>query len=193
MMSMSDRLGWFVLGAVIGFVIGFIVRGFREMKVRKNENGAIKEQTILRISLFCVIVISVTAAFLSQRATNNVTKDQKQISRIVICDQKFLSLTIAALNQRTVYQKSQLDANVTLQRAQYVFFTTLLKPGVSDTVKLKSVRTYIAALNNFVNINVKTGVTQKQNPYPTEEQFIGCLNGKALPDVENADKARPSS
>jgi cytochrome bd-type quinol oxidase subunit 2 len=180
---MDDRLGWFVLGALIGFIVGYIVRGFREIRARKNEDGFVTEQAILRLSLFCVIVISVTAAFLSQRATNNVTEDQKRIARAAYCNQTFLGLTIMALNERTTYAKSQADANVNLQRAQATFFKVLLNPESTEKIRQKATTTYVAALATFLIVSTKASIAQRDNPFPTETQFVDCVGGKggALP------------
>lgn len=91
-MDLGDRIGWLILGCLIGFVLGYIARSLRDIKEELDEvdelvkhvSGADNEQAEARkkewwqrrlrgpdFALLAVVVITAYAAFMSQSASND--------------------------------------------------------------------------------------------------------------------------
>lgn len=188
-MGLDDRLGWLLLGCIIGFALGYIVRYLQEIKeeldevdrvVKKNHNedGFVRNPIVMDIALLFVVVLTVYAAFSSQQASNDVQASQDRIARITFCNQQYLSKTIQALNERTTYTQDQARANVDLQRAQGRFIGILLKnPPVADREVKDALTNYFTALTTFVTVNSKADAKVDTYPYPTNDELQNCLDG----------------
>lgn len=81
-MTMSDRVLFLLIGCVIGFVAGYIVRSYT---CKNNENGIAggehdrRDKLRLNIALAVVVLLTAWSAFQSQRASNRVKDNQAQI------------------------------------------------------------------------------------------------------------------
>jgi len=190
-MSLDERLGWLLVGCVIGFVLGYIVRALRDIKEEldevdgilkksprsRNDRGFMRFPIISDIALLAVVLLTVWASFSSQHASNQVHEQQKVQTRITSCTNEYLAKTIKALNERTTYSQEQAAANVALQKAQSEFLGALLHvPPYSSEVKQKALQSYFETLNKFVEISGKSDDKVSQNPYPTATEFTDCVN-----------------
>lgn len=187
-MGFDERLGWLLFGCAIGFVLGYIVRSLRDIKEelddveklvkqQKNEDGFVRYPLVMDIALLCVVVLTVWAAFASQRASNDVQSTQNDLARTTVCTQQYLSKTIRALNERTTYSQQAVAANVELQRAQAEMLSVLLRePPVGDPDREKAVQSYFRALTDFVSLSGRSGQKADTYPYPTNEELAECLN-----------------
>ena len=209
-MDMSDRIAWLIVGCAIGFVMGYIVRSLREIKeeldevdecvkhcreeheheVRKrgrNSRGAAMPGYLGNIAVLIAVLITVFAAFASQKASNDVEGAQDQleltqetIKQVSLCTQETLSNTVSALNERTTYTVAQAEANVDLQKAQSRFIAVLVtRPTPSDDTKAMALNGYFDSLTSFVALSSQTVNKIENNPYPTTEDLQNCLDKKA--------------
>lgn len=183
-MGLDDRISWLLLGAALGFVFGYIVRGLREIKERlpkvddekrKNEEG-LSHASWMGLSLLIVVLLTATAAFMSQKASNDVQSTQGQLSRVTRCNQQFLSKTIVALNQRTSFTIKQANSNVKLQKAQAEYLNKILQqPTPPRRELIVSLNTYFSSLKEFVDVSEQSRRQLSQNPYPTKKELSDCL------------------
>lgn len=184
-MDFDERLSWLVLGGLIGFALGYVVRHLQEIKEElgevekvvknlKNEDGLLRHPVLLDIVLLIVVVMTVWASFASQRASNSVQSNQDRIENITVCNQVFLSNTIEALNERTAYAETQVNANIDLQDKQMRFFTTIYNNPSNDQVEIQAFRNYLQALTDFVRVSKDAKLTNKQHPFPTAEELSNC-------------------
>lgn len=147
-MDFDDRLVLFVLGCLIGSVVGYIVRLLQETREKiivvdehvqdthhdpHDERGFITFAAIKKNLLTIILVgVAAWAAFSTQSVNNNfkssqdelvstqaeLKKAQDRIEHVVSCTSFILTKAITALNERTTYSGAQADANVELQKAQ---------------------------------------------------------------------------
>lgn len=200
-MSLEERVFCFILGASVGFILGYIVARLREIKEEldevvdierkhdRDESGLFKTSA-LNLAVIFVVLITAWAAFSSQRATNNsrdtqtrVVETQMQVVRLTLCNQEFLAKTILALNARTKYTISQTNANLDLQKSQQEFLTLIIqRPRVSEDLYSHAAQKYLRALRDFIKISEKQKEAVVSNPYPTNQEFSNCLSGKTKPE-----------
>jgi len=199
-MEMDDRIGYILLGALIGFVLGYIVRSLREIKtgVDKVENavkhqtaderGAMSYRTVQSLALVSVVALTAWAAFSSQSAVNSVKDTQSNINRVTMCSQQFLSRTIGALNERTEYTQSQILANVALQNAQSAFLSDqLVSPPPTEAQSRASLQRYFVAVNQFIKVNGEARKDLAQTPYPTNQALLSCVETGTLDSSRGAN------
>ena len=198
-MDFNERLGWLILGGLVGFVLGYIVRSLR---VIKEDVGAIKDEVdeideivkekrehrraddgfmhvrILRdVILLAVVIVVAWSAFASQKASNDVKAQQDRIDQITVCNSEFLARTIRILNIRTDAVQARADANYELQKAQAKFFKLLLEiPPLPEADQRQAAEEYVEALNTFVRVSKQTKAQGVATPYPTNEELQACLN-----------------
>lgn len=193
-MGWPERLEWLMLGCIIGFILGYIVRTLREIKeeldevddivkadhgLPKSERGAIHTPTIAGFMLLVVVAITAWAAFASQQASNKVQATQDQLARVTSCNKAYLSKTIATINARTRYSQRQAVANVELQKSQARFVTLILhEPPYSEQRRRDAFTEYLNDLNTFINTSSDQANTVEQNPYPTTDELDSCIAGK---------------
>lgn len=187
-MSFDERLGWLILGCLIGFALGYIVRYLQEIKEelgvveeavrhRKDEDGLLRHPVALDITLLFVVLLTVWASFASQKASNEVQESQETVERSTACNEVFLSKTMVALNERTAYTKAQVDANVELQRSQAEFLNIILaEPPVPEEARKRALKRYFDALTEFVTVNGKAEMKADRYPFPTVEELRDCLD-----------------
>lgn len=189
-MSFDSRFGWMLMGCIIGFMCGYIVRSLRELKdqveqveqhvkEKSKDEGFVRNALVLDMALILVIALTVWASFSSQKSSNDVKNTQATLTNITICNQQYLSKTISALNSRTQYSQQQADANVDLQQAQFKFLTTIINRTThTDAERQKQSLDYLDALQRYLTLAGKSSSTIKDNPYPTNAELATCLSRK---------------
>lgn len=188
-MDLNERILWLLFGMAIGFILGYIVRSLRDIKgevdkietlIEKrqnesNEGGFTRNPIVLDIVLLFVIGLTAFAALSTQQVNNQFQADQAEDEQDTQCTEKFLGDTIAALNQRTTFVQNQARTNIQLQRAQFIFFTTILKNPSNDQIEIDAFHNYIDAQRGFLEANEKLK-DPSFNPYPTAQELSTCLN-----------------
>lgn len=190
-MSLDERLKWLIIGCVIGFILGYIVRALQGIKEelvevetilkdeprKRNDHGFMRYPVIADFALLVVVLMTVWAAFASQHATNQVHEQQKAQARITSCTNEYLAKTIEALNERTTYTLDQAQTNVKLQEAQknYLKFLTHIPP-YPEVERAAALRDYVARLSDFVEVSIKNTAKVSANPYPTPTEFSDCVH-----------------
>lgn len=147
-MDFDDRLVLFILGCLIGSVVGYIVRLLQETREKinvvdehvqdthhdpHNERGFITPEFLKKNWLVLILVaVAAWAAFTTQSVNNNFKNSQEdlkvaqadlkstqdRLDHVVSCTSFILTKAITALNERTTYAGAQADANIELQKAQ---------------------------------------------------------------------------
>ena len=193
-MGWPERLEWLLLGCMIGFILGYIVRTLRDIKEeldevddmikedhgieRNSERGALHAPTAAGVMLIVVVLITVWAAFASQKASNDVKATQDQLARVTQCNKDYLSKTINTINSRTRYAQRQAIANVELQKSQSRFVALLLKqPPPSERQAHDAFVEYLNDLNTFINTSSDQANVVVKNPYPTVDDLDSCISG----------------
>ena len=190
-MGLDDRLMYLLLGVCVGFILGYITRTLREIKEelyevdgrvsrKRDDAGFMRYPVVADVMVVLVVVITVWAAFASQRASNEVRDNQDQIARITECNQVFLSRTIQRLNERTEYSGEQARANVQLQTEQAKLLAALLVQPPPTAVEGRAAleEYYESGVRDFIEANDKALKIYKENPYPTEEELSDCFSGR---------------
>lgn len=213
-MAFDDRLQYLLLGMGIGFVLGYLVRLIqsirndvgglkadvkdvkeeldevddivkRELGPRdRNESGFIKPGWVANIAVLLVVGLTAWAAFVSQKASNDVQDAQAQLQQTqvflahqTVCNKTVLRSALVALNERTTYSEAQVNANVALQTSFSDLLGTLLhKPPFSVKRQNAATSHYFQDLTNFVSIADKTKKKQRENPFPKSVELDECLN-----------------
>ena len=203
-MDLFERAIFFIIGAGVGFILGFIVARLREIKEEldevdecvkhchldhdhiptgkrnarvRDDRGFMRIPLLAEAMLLLVLGITVYAAFASQRASNQVEASQERIATVTQCNQVFLNETIEALNARTEFSTEQARSNVELQRSQSKFLAILLLvPPASEERQADALAEYFDNLTEFVALSTRTANTADNNPYPTVEELNSCLN-----------------
>lgn len=193
-MDLYERLGWMLLGGVIGLFAGYLLRYLQELKEELDEvdgivkrklsdrkdddEGFINNQTVKDVMLLVVLIIVVGAAWQSLAVSKRVTATQDEVHGLTECSQEYLTKTVRALNERTEFTEEQARANVVLQKAQADFFSLIIrKPPESEAVQSDAAQDYLQALTKFINISSKSQDKAEQFPYPTDEELVYCYNG----------------
>lgn len=197
-MSLDDRLVYFVLGCILGYVLASIRHIKKELHevdeiVKKNhpqddppklsrrrdESGFMRHPVARDIAIVLTVLLTAFAAFASQKAANDSKNAQDRLDNITTCNKEYLQKTIVALNERTMYTKEQSDANVELQKAQAQFLSIILhEPPFSDQRQTDAFKAYFVSLNDFLTVSEKTSQKVAENPFPTDEELAACLAGK---------------
>lgn len=190
-MGLDDRLWYLLLGCLIGFVLGYITRALRDIKEelqevehvvrKKDERGFMRYPLVADLALILVVVVTVYAAFASQKASNDVKDAQDRIAQVTKCNQVYLTRALEALNERSTYSSDQAKANVNLQQKQLAFLTILLDvPPPTPAEGRKALTDYYKAvqegLEKFIDLSGKTLAKYRANPYPTEDELQACLS-----------------
>lgn len=188
-MTSFDRLGWLLLGCLIGFVVGYVVRSLREIKEELNETGEIVKDKLgdekgfvklpewKNMALFLVVLITVWAAFSSQKATQDAQDAQDQMQIVVDCNKTYITKILDAVHERTTYTSEQAKSNVRLQTAQALLWTLLLEqPPRSEIDRREAAQKYLDSLTSFVVISGKSAQKVDNNPFPTPDELDKCFN-----------------
>lgn len=194
-MDLLERAIFLAIGGGIGFILGFIVANLRDIKEEvdevldiekrtrglptrhiRDERGFMRHPVIADAMLLLVLVLTVWAAFGSQKASNDVQATQDDIQTVTTCNQKFLGELLIAVNERTTFTADQARANIRLQTSQSKFLAILLAdPPKTDLVQDQALRLYYTNLTEYVKVNGQAAKKAEENPYPTIEDFNYCL------------------
>lgn len=197
-MGFDDRLSLFLLGCLIGSVVGYMVRLLQETREKidrvdaniknthhaRDEKGFMRYRLVADMAMLFALTLTVWAALSTQQVNNDLKETQGdlkiaqgRIEHVAGCTVRTLSQAIEALNERTTYTVSQVDSNVDLQRAQTKMLQILVhKPPYSEVNRTKAVQKYFKALGRFFELSDKTKRTAIANSYPTKEEFEKCLD-----------------
>ncbi len=196
-MDFPSRLGWMILGCMIGFFAGYVVRYLQDMKEEldevdgivknelgkrasdkdKDDRGFVRNDLFKDVMLLIVVIVTVWAAVVSSIASGNVKDTQKEQKRITVCNQVFLGKTVKALNERSEFTIAQAQANVDLQKAQAKFLTLLMhQPPYSQERRSQAASDYVTTLTNFVTVSGKSAQKAQLYPYPTDSELDRCYD-----------------
>lgn len=194
-MTFDERLSWFVLGGLLGAVLGYaigLIQGINrkvdviEEEVHElldiedpdhDESGRMALPSINSVALFLVIALTVIASFMAQRAANKGEENQNDLEQITSCNSTVLYQALEALNERTLYSRAALDANVDLQKDQAAFVRVIVgPPPPSPEDGRHAIEEYYQSLRHFVLLSDRAAKQAEENPYPTVEQLAICLN-----------------
>lgn len=182
-MEYTDRFLWLSLGGGIGFVLGYIVRSLREIKEEVDEIVEIERrirhddqippkdssdrssqgsswELASRIALFIVVAVTVWAAFVSQKASNDVAENYRK-ELIARCE--------AGKDVRVV-QRQTVDAIYTL--ATGALYRDTEAPPMTD-IEIRQTNDYIAKVNEF-----RESMYRKIKPSPSCKGFVNDDNVK---------------
>lgn len=190
-MELFERAIFFAIGGGVGFILGYIVARLREIKEEvdevldiekknarmRDERGVMRLPDFGDVMLLVVLLVTVWAAFSSQKASNEVQNTQDNLTSVTNCNREFLADILVAVNERTTFTADQARANIDLQRSQSQFLATLLAdPPKSDEIKDNALRDYFKNLTDYIEVNSNAARKAEENPYPTIEEFNTCLN-----------------
>ena len=198
-----DRLGWFILGSLLGLFAGYLIRYLQEMKEeldevdgivkkelgkraadkdgkrRESDQGFVRGDLFKDIALLVVVVITVVSAFMSSVASSKVQGTQNEQGHDTDCTQQYLTKTVKALNERAEFTISQANANLDLQTSQAEFFGLLLKrPPETVSVREAAAQQYLDDLHQYITVVQKTKVKAELFPYPSDKALANCYNHK---------------
>jgi len=193
MMTFDERVTWFLLGVLVGWLIGKIKelrRGEIEIKEKleevdknvkkqrrqRDESGIVRYPLAADIVLFGVVIMTVWAAFATAKTNAELEKQGQRIEAITACNQQYLYKTIEALNERTTYTQTTADANVELQQGLADFIDILLfQPPKTPEERYAALQKFDRKLAAYVESSLKQKGKTSAYPYPTEEELSACL------------------
>lgn len=198
-MAFDDRLQSLLLGMVIGFVLGYLVRLVRDIKEEldevddivkrelgpngrdhaqrdRGEGGFMRIPWAANTAILLVVGLTAYASFVSQKASNDSQKSQDRIETVTYCNLAVTAEALNALNERSTFTKRQVDANISLQTDFAKFFNLLLhQPPYSEKRRFAASHDFQGSLNNFVRLSKKTKTKVVNNPFPTAEDLRKCI------------------
>lgn len=203
-MAFDDRLLSLLVGLAVGFVVGYVVRLLQDIMEeldevdeivkelgshednhvgngktkpnRQNENGFMRYPWAVNTAALLVVGLTAYAAFVSQRASNDVQDSQDRSNQVVACNEQVLGEVLIALDERSTYTAELAAANIDLQQAQYDFFTLLAhKPPYSEERRERAFLVYVDAQRVFLDLAEKSRAKVATHPFPTIEDFSKCL------------------
>lgn len=214
-MDWSDRLLWFVVGLVIGYVIRLLQDIRREVhevdeivtKREKNEDGFVRVPFVLDVMLiilFAATMYSVLRVEVSVDRSNHAVaqleadrvRDQaqnKRIEEVASCTLEFTSKTLSALNGRTTTTSEQLRSDVKVLRSQLKFLEVVLfLPPVSDDIRRQALQDYVQDAQAFVEVTGRQRANVKNYQFPTNIELSKCLGSQVTDAKEQENDERES-
>ena len=193
MMGLSDRVSYFILGMVVGLILGYIIKSLHNIdekvtevddmvKEQRDERGFMTNRLIadsLMILTLIVVVYSAVAAQLSL----NTDRENRQTSRATTqCNSQILNQTVLALNERTTFSAENSQASVDLAKGQLEFLTQGVAgdPPPSASVFKAALQNYVARVDNYVEVNEKAKAKGKalRFQYPEKDALLTCIDKK---------------
>ena len=205
-MGFDDRLSLFMLGCLIGSVVGYIVRLLQESREKLNEvdehvkdahhaprdeKGFMRYRVVADVMMLIVLVITSWAAFSTQKVNNDLKSTQADLAEtqgdlesaqarmagIVLCTSQTLGEALVALNERTTYSGARTQANVELQKMQADMLRILLhEPPYPEAAQEEAADQYFEALIRFLDLSEKQKGTTLKYDYPSVDGFEACLD-----------------
>lgn len=124
------------------------------------------------VALLLVVGITIWAAVVSQRASDDVREVQVRMGQILDCNQTVFAKALGVLNDRTTYSTSQLDANLELQIAQANMIESILD---DRSLSERESELYLEKLLVFNAATQKSKSTRDTKPYPKAEDIERCV------------------
>ena len=162
-MGVDDRIGFFILGCFLGFVMGYVVRHLREIRNRldevdivvkpKNEDGFLETRFGTNIVMVMVLLMTAGAAFFSQRASDRVEDTQSQVSQTLACHQDVFESFIEFVGKRTELQVAQGKNASETSRKQLGYWNEAFKEPVNYDVAVRKLKDYLASLEQDVQLS----------------------------------------
>lgn len=212
-MGIDDRLVLFALGCVLGFILGRFDLRLRDIKDQMNEidecvhecrkrirdeRGTMKISAIRHGALLVVVALCFVSTYLSGSAANKSNDTSQRVIQLqseqkqnVDCTTQVLFDAIRALNERTTYSGAQADANIALVQGQLDLLLRSQDPNLTDAEGQELFQTYVAKVQEFIELANKTKGQQLEFPYPTVEDLTRCLADK--PNDNNPDPSEGST
>lgn len=199
-MTLDERVVYLLLGAEVGFFMGYLTRMLQEIregvkevdtffkKIRsrtRDEKGFLSfdQLKVRNVALFLVVVLTAFAAFQSQKASNKVADTQadlavaqQQLDAVVECNKTVLADALNALNTRTTYTQSAAGSNLELVKASIKMFDILLFiPPYPVEVRFKATQDYNKAAQDFVKAQAASQNNAKITKYPEAADLNACI------------------
>lgn len=183
-MSLDERIGWLLLGCLIGFILGLIVPpsiwGCDSKSGTKRGFFNKVDHPISTVVMGILVILTAVASFQSQRATNALKEAQSDLETISNCNKDVLFNALSSLNERSTYNRASADANASMQRAQLDLLTVMVeKPPASMQREQEALNKYWHALNKTIDAQNELNISTSANPYPTEADLTRCLKGES--------------
>ena len=185
-MDLVERAMYLTVGGGVGFVLGYIVARLREIKEEldevagnqnhPNEGGFMRLSLIQWMAIICVAIVA-ASAFASAKATSKARETAARLETVVQCNTDYFVVFLNAVEPRTDAVQDSASDNVELQRAwfEFVRFSLQNPPAPKDEQRRKA-NEYFTALKEYVKTSSKAKVRVDENPYPTADQLILCIN-----------------
>lgn len=190
-MTIDERFGWLLIGCMIGLLLGYSVRILEDVadnskfwmngperftSRHSDQRGVMHTRLYGNVALLLVVAITVWAAVVSQRASDDVREVQDRMGQILECNQNVFARALDVLNDRTTYSTDQLDANLDLQIAQSNMIEAILleDPPTAGTYERES-ELYLEKLLVFIGATQKSKTTRDTKPYPKAEDIERCV------------------
>lgn len=122
-----------------------------------------------------------------EKNTKELSSAQEQITELVAqmarqqqCTEDFLAGTVGALNERTSLTPELNEADVDRIKAQATLIGFLVQAaqnpeGVEAQEYSKVLNNYFGELQKYLSLITQADTKQKDNPYPTKEDYRTCL------------------
>lgn len=181
-MTLDDRLGWMLFGALLGYSLGLLQNAMTEPKLpKRDERGFTRIPIVMDIAVIVVVALTVWAAFASQQANHKVEKqqedliaDQRHDAKITKCNRDALDQVVAALDARVGSTRMQIEANVDLVEAQQDFFQLVLSEPANDRLEFRAITRYLRQMGRFQDANREAIEDVEDVPFPTPEALDIC-------------------
>lgn len=148
------------------------------MRKKKDERGLVRHPILLDIVLFIVVFITLYAAV---QSTVSNTRSSDALERVEVsssCSKMILFEVVKAANERSQFSLAQSQANLQLQQAQASMVGTFLDADANAELRRKVFADYFNSLNQYIKVTTSQQNQQISNPWPTETQYLNCLEGR---------------
>lgn len=147
-----------------------------------HDEGGYFKSSFTAIAAILVVGLTVYAAFVSQKASNDVKTSVDRNEIATYCNLTVTSKALNALNERSTYTLSNTQANIDLQTDFAKFFNLLLhQPPYNEVRQLRAAHNYQTSLNNFVYLAGKSKNKIEDNPFPTVDDLVACIEKGEVP------------
>lgn len=186
---------WVGFGAFAGWAVGMTQcriekhlhspghsRRSHHLRHHKNEQGLTRHPLVLDIALLIVVAITVYSAFMSQKASNEVSAAVNQNSKGAQCTYTTMFGVTQAADARTSYALEQAKANQKLQKSQARMIGVLLNPKNQQNPDAgrQALANYFKDLTSFTHASSQYTEAINSNPYPKPKDYYDCLKDAGI-------------
>lgn len=191
-MTIDERIGWLLVGCMVGFILGYCVRILENVsehdRIRLNtqqrvnarledERGVLHTRLYGNIALLMVVAITIWAAVVSQQASNDVRELQKRNAQIILCNQNVVIEALDVLNERTMFTSNHWEANLELQVAHSNMLEIVLREQpLSPGTYTRESKLYLEKLTTFIDTTEKANANRATKPYPSADDIKLCVD-----------------